>query len=138
MYKSMKDHWEIIKMSIRGSTMQYASRKKKAENNLTTVLEKKLKFWQDQLDVDEELRPKIQQRILELRNDLEKLTAIKTQGAMLRCRQRWADMAEKPTKYFLNLEKANYNKKTIHRLYSVKEKKIVEKRGNKRSINRIL
>lgn len=34
----------------------------------------------------------------------------------MRCRHNWAELGEKPTKYFLNLEKHNFNKKTIHRI----------------------
>ena len=39
---------------------------------------------------------------------------------MMRCQANWAEMAEKPTKYFLNLEKSKFNKKTIVRLINEK------------------
>ena len=39
-----------------------------------------------------------------------------TRGAMIRARARYANLAEKPTKYFLSLEKANCQKKMIYRL----------------------
>ena len=35
---------------------------------------------------------------------------------MLRSRTRYEDLGEKPTKYFLNLEKINYTSKIIHKL----------------------
>ena len=50
LYKSKKDHWEIIKLMIRGTTLQYSARKKKATDNLVEVLEKKLAFWIKQSD----------------------------------------------------------------------------------------
>ena len=40
----------------------------------------------------------------------------KTEGAMLRCKVNWHLDGEKPTKYFLNLEKRLYNKKIVSQL----------------------
>ena len=47
---------------------------------------------------------------------MNELIEIKAQGAVMRTRSNWQFHAEKPTKYFLNLEKSNFNRKTIHRL----------------------
>ena len=35
---------------------------------------------------------------------------------MFRAKCRWVEQGERPTKYFLNLEKRNYNKKTMREL----------------------
>ena len=35
---------------------------------------------------------------------------------MFRAKSRWIENGERPTKYFFNLEKSNYNKKTISEL----------------------
>ena len=35
---------------------------------------------------------------------------------MFRVKRRWIENVERPTKYFFNLEKSNYNKKTISEL----------------------
>ena len=40
----------------------------------------------------------------------------KIEGMMLRSRSRYEDLGEKPTQYFLNLEKRNYTSKVIHKL----------------------
>ena len=40
----------------------------------------------------------------------------KIEGMMLRSRSRYEDLGEKPTKYFVNLEKRNYTSKIIHKL----------------------
>ena len=37
-------------------------------------------------------------------------------GAIARNRAQWAENGEKNTKYFLNLDKKNYDKKVIHKL----------------------
>ena len=41
---------------------------------------------------------------------------MKAQGAILRSKADWLEFGGKPTKYFLNLEKANYNKRVMYRL----------------------
>ena len=40
------------------------------------------------------------------------------QGAMVQSRARWYNGGEKNTKYFLNLEKYNFNRETITRLHT--------------------
>ena len=114
LYKSRKEHWEIIKLTVRGTSLQFAARKKKAIKNKLEVLERKLKYWSNQ-------DPSIifdntEQHIIRLKKEIEEIYAHRAQGAALCCRTKWHDLAEKPNKYFLNLEKNNFNKKTIHRL----------------------
>ena len=59
------------------------------------MLEKKLKMLQEQL------------HMYTIFDDVESqiLTEEKTKGAILRCKANWLEAAEKPTKYFTNLEK---------------------------------
>ena len=40
----------------------------------------------------------------------------KTQGSIIRSKTRWYNEGEKNTKYFLNLEKRHFNRKTIRGL----------------------
>ena len=103
-------HWEIIKIAVAGSSVQYASRKKKADDNKIKILEKKIRFWEKERE-SSPLFDKHEQHIQRLQKELYDLNAKKTQAAILRCKANWSELAEKPTKYFLNLEKANFNKK---------------------------
>ena len=57
-----------------------------------------------------------EEQIRLVKHDLRELTKNKTKGAILRSRAKWADQGERPSKYYLNLEKQNYQKKTIFRL----------------------
>ena len=52
---------------------------------------------------------------------MENLVQNQTKGAIVRNRARWAENGKKNTKYFLNLEKRNYDKKVIHELKSGKD-----------------
>ena len=120
LYKTKKQHWEIIKLMIRNSTLQYSAKKKRSRENTLEVLERKYSYWKK--EGNKGIFDKVENRLLELKRDIEKIYMIKTQGAVLRYR---ANLAEKPTKYFLNLEKSNYNKKTIHSLQT-KERQITD------------
>ena len=44
------------------------------------------------------------------------LQDIKVEGTILRSKVKWVEMGEKNTKYFINLEKRNYNSKYIKKL----------------------
>ena len=114
-YASKKDHWEIIKLAIASTTIQFLARRKKSDVNKLKVLEKKLAYWEGERDASGFFE-KQESHIRKLRSEIKEINHKKTQGAVLRCRANWEEFAEKPTKYFLNLEKANFNKKTILRL----------------------
>ena len=55
---------------------------------------------------------------IRFKKDLNEIWQKKTQGAIIRSSTNWVEVGEKPSKYFLNLEKHNYNKKCIFRLYN--------------------
>ena len=52
---------------------------------------------------------------------LEKIAQYQTRGAILRSKARWYNEGEKNTKYFLNMQKRHFNKKTIKQLQSDKK-----------------
>ena len=51
-----------------------------------------------------------------LKKELTEIYSIKGKEAMFRSRTRWIEDGEKPTKYFVNLEKRNYEEKIITQL----------------------
>lgn len=53
---------------------------------------------------------------LKLKSELQELIQQRTEAAIFRCRSQWLEEGEKPTAYFLSLEKQNYLKKTIFKL----------------------
>ena len=110
-----RDHWEIIKLEIQMSTLQFSIHHAKSNRNIMQALEKKLAFWEEERDKIGYFNDQ-EEHIAKLKHEIQAYNKVKTQGAMLRCKARWEEMAEKPTKYFLNLEKARYNKKTILRI----------------------
>ena len=115
---SYKSRWEIIKLTARGSSIQYSARKQKSKRNKLGILEKKL----NQLTKEAENRNIIglfqdmEEQIRQIRHEINLLHAEKTKGAKMRCKANWGLNAERPTRYFLRLEKQNNQCKTLHRL----------------------
>ena len=102
-------------MEIRSATICYSKNKFKCIRNREQVLIRKL----DQLDgtifnnfsspdIDDVLR-----EYDELKTELQSIYEEKGKQAMFRAKCRWVENGERPTKYFFNLEKRNYKKKTI-------------------------
>ena len=52
----------------------------------------------------------------DLKTELQSIYEEKGRAAIFRSKCRWVEKGERPTKYFFNLEKRNYNRKTITEL----------------------
>jgi exonuclease III len=104
--------WDLIKYRVRKETITMSSEKKKKTINRLKALEETLQTLETERDTTGIEREEIKQ----IREEIEKIQEEKTKGAIIRCKVRWYEEGEKSTKYFLNLEKRNYNKKIISRL----------------------
>ena len=65
-----------------------------------------------------------------LKNEFKSIYEENGKQAMFRAKCRWVENGQRPTKYFFNLEKSNYNKKTISELRlqddsTTKNKKVI-------------
>ena len=103
--------WETIKVAIRSSTIEYSSRKKKVKENTISALEHRLKRLE--LLLSSAPSENVERSINAIKEELDTYIAEKTRGAMVRSRARWVEEGEHSTKYFFNLEKRNYNNKTL-------------------------
>ena len=88
--------------------MKFASRKVKARKLQLAALERKLKHLEANLHL-QTLFEDTQQQIELVKKDIEIILEEKTRGAMIRSWANWVEWGEKTSKYFLNLEKHNYN-----------------------------
>ena len=113
---SVKQRWESLKFSIRNSTVQYTINRKKSNSRKLTVLQRKEKQLEHELETPSPVLHDTFGQLQLVRKDIHEIMRLKTLGAIIRTRKNWAMHGEKPTKYFLNLERHNYNKKTLHRL----------------------
>ena len=109
--------WELIKIMVRGFSIKFSARKTKAKRKTLEVLNRKLK----QLEQEESTqlvglsKSKEQQQNL-IQKDIEEIITESTQGAKVRCQVNWHDAGEKSSKYYLNLEKYNANRKNLSKV----------------------
>lgn len=102
--------FEQILLHIRGYTIEYSSRKKRNRVNKQKEIEEKMTTIRNN-----EYETNNDELIL-LQNELELIRKEHMKGLMVRARAKWIEKGEKPTKYFLALEKRNYINKTISKI----------------------
>ena len=110
--------WELMKMEIRTMTISFAKRKAQIVRKRETVIKEQL----DELDKKicnsqnlDNIDPILKQYD-ELKKELQQQYNNKGKAAIFRSKCRWLEEGEKATKYFFNLEKRNYNRKTINEI----------------------
>ena len=109
-YKGYKTKWEMIKLAIRSHTLKYAALKKKSRDNKLEVLERKLKQVEGRLH-QQTLFQEDERYLMEIQKEINEIVEYKIRGAMVRVEATWTEEGEKPTSYFLRLEKHNKNLK---------------------------
>ena len=103
---------ETLLCQLRGQIIKFSKNLKKEEKSEENSLISNIKILQEEIDSDNE----DQQKLNSLREQslkLENLREKKTKGAIVRSRANLIDNWEKPSKYFLNLEKRNFTNKNI-------------------------
>ena len=105
-------------MEIRSATNSYSKSKCKRIRDREKDILSKLDLLDNVIcnnfsspDIDETL-----QEYENLKSELKLIYEEKGKQAMFRAKCRWIENGERPTKYFFNLEKRNYNRKTISEL----------------------
>ena len=98
-------------MEIRATTILFAKRKAKQKRDEEKELLQQFSNLQEQLRSN--FKDTIKTEMDRVKNKLKKITAGRTQGAMLRSKARWYEFGEKNSKYFYNLERRNCKKKHI-------------------------
>ena len=110
--------WELLKMEIRISTISFCKGRAKINRrreisikNQLDQHDEKICASDDALTLDEELK-----QYDNLKKELQTLYDVKGEAAKFRSKCLWVEQGERPTKYFFNLEKRNYNKRVISEL----------------------
>ena len=111
-----KDKWELIKLAVRGSTIQYASRRQSSNRKKIDVLEKKLVRLEKELLAKSPLFHDTEEQIRLVKAEIAQIYKEKTKGAIIRAKANWEFLGEKSTSYFLKLEKRNFVNRTLYKL----------------------
>ena len=116
--------WELMLVEIRGIIIAFA--KKKIEHRREKEIIKEITKLENRV----EKNTMIDIEHLEVLNlDLERIRKDKIKGAQIRARSLKLNEGEKPSSYFLSLEKANYINKTILEIYNIKNNLIKDREG---------
>jgi len=103
--------WEMIKMEIRATTIIFTKRKAKQKRDEEKDLLARFNSLQSQLRSN--FNESIKVELDRVKHKLEKITAARTRGTIIRSKARWYELGEKNCKYLYNLEKRNHRKKQI-------------------------
>ena len=105
--------WEKIKCRIKQDVVKYA-RKRSNENDLViSQLNEKIQLYESNLPLEKSDYEKYEKS----KQEFEQLMSERANSIRFRSKARWYLEGEKGTKYFLNLEKRNYNAKTCFTLF---------------------
>ena len=121
-YASLEDKrlkWELIKMELRGLTIPYAKRKARKGREKETKIQKRMEELDNLISNPantNHITCQLKAEYITLKEDLCLIYENKAKGAIIRSKTKWIEQGEKPTKYFFNLEKRNYNRKVIRSL----------------------
>ena len=113
---------EILMMEIRGKTIAFVSNKKKEQEIIEKQLEEEIKNIDtllSQMTADTSL----EQKLYNLKNELEAHRKEKLKGVLIRSKARWVEHGENPSKYFCSLEKRNYVTKVLTMLILIIDNK---------------
>ena len=104
----------MIKMEIRSLTIPYAKNKAKNVRTLEKQLESRIESLKNKINSNPDDGTDVEQQEYErLKTELRRIYEERADGVILRSKMRWIEHGEKPTKYFFNMERRNYTKKTI-------------------------
>ena len=106
--------WELVKFKLRDATIKYsktqANLKKEYEENLNNNLHDVA------MKLDKEYSENLHEKYTEIKNELENINAIKTEGFRIRSKSEYIEHNEKGNKYFIAMEKRNARINNISRL----------------------
>ena len=108
--------WELIKMEIRGLTIPYSKNKARKIRKTENELEKHLETLSGKIDRGEDTTDSEQNEYEHLKTELRHIYDNRAEGAIFCSKVRWIQEGEKPTQYFFNMERKNFNKKIISEL----------------------
>ena len=105
--------WELIKMELRSKTIGYSKEKRCKLRNKEEVLQKELQELDSKVCNGDYFDQDILEKFETAKEELKRLHEVRGKEAMFRSKMKLVEQGEKPTKYFYNLEKTNYEKKLI-------------------------
>ena len=104
--------WDFIKCQLRSVTIVYSKKIALQRNKRESEIKQLLESLEKEIT---ENSGKLNE-YYEVKGIWEKMQSEKAEGAIIRSKVQWTELGEKNTKYFLNLEKRNFNIRYIKKL----------------------
>lgn len=114
--------WEVLKLRIRETFVSLRRRVIKEREENIKELEKGIQVLSESSDLTEEEL----ETLNHLRRELYSVMSQREHLSYLRSRCRWARFGDKPSKFFLNLEKNNYSNKVISAIFDDQDQLLVD------------
>ena len=114
-------YWDYIKCEIRTTTIEFSIKKAQTNKQHQQELQKTIESLESNLNTTLDY-----DKYILCKTEYDNLIRVNTQGIILRSKAQWIEEGEKNTKFFLNLEKRNYNRKYIKKLINNKEQEVID------------
>ena len=118
--------WEYTKCQLRTDTLLYSCKKSKENKRIENELQKQLIDFENKLSTKIEIEDTEYHEYTIAKAEWERHIARKNHGIILRSKAKWVEEGEKNTKYFLNLEKRNFNNTCIKTLMNKDNQEITD------------
>lgn len=103
--------WEWVKHKIREFSIAFTIRRSRAEKAWIEEAERRLSFLVEHHDLTSS--PEIVNEVSSLKRELGEIEKHKANRALFKSKANWTQLGERPTAYFLGLEKRQSKDKTI-------------------------
>lgn len=104
--------WEFIKYKIRDTSINFFSKLKVESKKMEKILRLEMEELSDLMESD----PTVRDRFHEVKRELFQVQLLCSKEAMIRSRIRWVGEGERPSKYFLNLQKKDFEDRCVSRM----------------------
>lgn len=98
-------------MELRSNTIKYSKHKRREFKEIETPPQNELQKLDNKICNSNILDTEILDKYEAAKEELKLMHEAKGKETMFRSKLKWIEPGEKPTKYFFNLEKSNYEKK---------------------------
>ena len=110
-YSGLRTWWDIGKSHIRDITIEFATSKRREKRFQRSNLVRQLCLAEQEPVPGADV-------ITDLRRQIREIDEEFISGVIVRSKELWVEQSEKPTKYFINLEKRRQQKKEMTELNS--------------------
>ena len=100
-------------MELRAKTIEFSKQKRSSLRNQEEALQNTLQELDHKICNSDAFDQEILEKYEADKEELKHTHEVRGKEAMFRSKMKWFEQGEKPTKYFFNVEKNNYEKKLI-------------------------